>query len=60
MSNEYTQQSSGIYKDSSPRKNIIRADAVTKVFRDSGVALTSSGRYVDLDRVPYAAPTPRL
>jgi hypothetical protein len=59
MRSEYTQQSSGIYKDASPEKNI-RADAVKEIFMASGVALTKSGRYVDLKHVEHLAPTPRV
>lgn len=55
MHNDYLQPT---YK-AAPRERIIRADAIKETFAASGVALTNSGRYVDLDRVQHPTPAPR-
>lgn len=59
MRHEYTQQSSGIYKDASPER-IVPSNTIKEVFPASGVAVTKSGRYVDLRHVEHLAPTPRI
>lgn len=58
MFNDFRQKADGSYKDL-PRERNIRADAIKETFAAARVALTTSGRYVDLDNVQSASHAPR-